>query len=266
MQRGLIQRFLSGLLVLFMVGTLFFVNGIAAQATPDRYQLSNYEKNLLQNLAFKGWQGYKVPEADLIAETQIRVAGWVNEIDELMKIDGIMGPQTRKAIRNFNIYYGTGSTDRITYDTAQMLYWLESNDGSTAHFSWSEFGCRGYGCTWDVWYGTTPKPLSHQWTQLSTYQVKENVRRLMWRLEALRAKAGNRPVIVTSGFRYYTYNTSIGGAKNSRHIYGQAADISIKGVSNSRVSELARQSSFGGIGMYKNFVHVDTRDYVVRWD
>lgn len=50
-------------------------------------------------------------------------------------------------------------------------------------------------------------------------------------LEPLRMKWG-RPIIVTSGYRSPTLNKLVGGAKNSDHRFGSAADI--RTVSNSR--------------------------------
>lgn len=43
-------------------------------------------------------------------------------------------------------------------------------------------------------------------------------------LEPLRVRYG-KPIIVTSGYRCPTLNKLIGGAKNSDHMYGAAADI-----------------------------------------
>ena len=37
--------------------------------------------------------------------------------------------------------------------------------------------------------------------------------------------AWGRPVVVNSGYRCPRLNTLVGGAKNSQHLYGQAADI-----------------------------------------
>lgn len=43
-------------------------------------------------------------------------------------------------------------------------------------------------------------------------------------LDPLR-EAWGAPIIVTSGYRSIKLNKAVGGAKNSQHIYGQAADI-----------------------------------------
>jgi uncharacterized protein YcbK (DUF882 family) len=50
-------------------------------------------------------------------------------------------------------------------------------------------------------------------------------------LEKVRVHFG-RPVTVNSGYRGPKLNKAIGGAKNSQHMSGQAADIEIAGMSN----------------------------------
>lgn len=44
-------------------------------------------------------------------------------------------------------------------------------------------------------------------------------------LECVRAKTGGRPLRIVSGYRSPAYNRRIGGARNSQHIYGRAADL-----------------------------------------
>ncbi len=53
-------------------------------------------------------------------------------------------------------------------------------------------------------------------------------------LEKIRAHFG-KPVIVTSGFRSEAVNRDAGGASNSQHLLGEAADIHIPGVANSEI-------------------------------
>lgn len=50
-------------------------------------------------------------------------------------------------------------------------------------------------------------------------------------LEPLRAAIG-KPITIRSGFRCEGLNLLVGGAQTSQHLYGQAADITINGVSN----------------------------------
>ena len=50
-------------------------------------------------------------------------------------------------------------------------------------------------------------------------------------LEYIRVRFG-KPITVNSGYRGPALNKAIGGAKNSQHMSGQAADIEIVGVDN----------------------------------
>lgn len=78
-----------------------------------------------------------------------------------------------------------------------------------------------------------------------------------------------QPVIITSGFRCEEHNEKIGGVKNSRHTYGDAADIKVKGMPGSKLALIAGQiAAFeeGGIGVYPNYIHVDTRGVRARWE
>jgi len=87
-------------------------------------------------------------------------------------------------------------------------------------------------------------------------------------LERIRELAGNRGVTVNSGYRTPSYNAKIGGAKESYHMRGQAADISVNGVAPTSMATYAEKALgeagiVGGIGLYANFVHVDTRS--TKW-
>lgn len=86
------------------------------------------------------------------------------------------------------------------------------------------------------------------------------------RLEILRKMLGNKPIIINSGYRCPTYNKRVGGVPKSQHLYGTAADISVKGVKPSKVAEVAEEVFWnGGLGRYNNFTHVDTRGRRARW-
>lgn len=78
------------------------------------------------------------------------------------------------------------------------------------------------------------------------------------------------PITVTSGYRCKTHNTSIGGATASRHMAGQAADISVRGVAPAEVARYAESIGILGIGLYETaedgyFVHIDTRENKTFW-
>lgn len=69
------------------------------------------------------------------------------------------------------------------------------------------------------------------------------------------------PIHVLSGYRSPKTNANTeGAAKNSMHMYGQAADIRFPGLPVSYLGQLAQRYSAGGVGFYvgSNFVHVDT--------
>ena len=69
-----------------------------------------------------------------------------------------------------------------------------------------------------------------------------------------------RPVIVTSGYRSPKRNARAGGAKGSKHISCEAADIQIEGVSRSKIAAFLRgMPDRGGVGTYchTKSVHYD---------
>lgn len=76
-----------------------------------------------------------------------------------------------------------------------------------------------------------------------------------------------KPVTINSGYRTPTYNKKVGGAEYSQHLYGTAADIRISGVKPEVVAAYVEtlMPDSGGIGIYKNFTHVDVRAKKSRW-
>lgn len=79
-----------------------------------------------------------------------------------------------------------------------------------------------------------------------------------------------KSVNVSSGYRCETHNKNIGGATNSKHSKGQAADIYISGVAPAEIAKYAESIGILGIGLYEtdkdgHFVHVDTRTTKSFW-
>lgn len=76
-----------------------------------------------------------------------------------------------------------------------------------------------------------------------------------------------KSVHINSGYRTPTYNKKIGGATYSQHCHGTACDIHITGIAPKEIAEFAETllKGWGGIGIYKNFVHIDTRKTKSRW-
>lgn len=116
----------------------------------------------------------------------------------------------------------------------------------TTNFSRSEFACKGANCCWHS------APVSI---------------RLASALQILRDKVG-LPLTINSGFRCVKHNTAVGGAKNSQHLYGTAADVALpQGYSAVQFASAAESLSlFDGIGIYDNFIHLDVRGTKARWD
>lgn len=95
--------------------------------------------------------------------------------------------------------------------------------------------------------------------------------RLIEMLEQLRFALGGHPIIVTSGYRSPSYNAKVGGARNSYHLRGMAADIQVKGKAPDEVYAAAERlfPATGGLGLYERasggWVHIDSRQHRARW-
>jgi len=77
----------------------------------------------------------------------------------------------------------------------------------------------------------------------------------------------NAPITITSGWRCHDYNALVGGAKDSYHKRGTAADFQVSGVTPLEVYKWLdeRYSHKYGIGLYNSWVHLDVRSEKARW-
>ncbi len=114
----------------------------------------------------------------------------------------------------------------------------------TENFNRSEFACR-CGCGFDD-------------IALDTAYICQDVRDHF-----------GSPVTITSGCRCPEHNVRVGGAVNSQHVAGTAADVVVKDVHPQDVHEYldsnAVRLGVGGLGSYDTFTHVDTRGTRARW-
>ena len=92
--------------------------------------------------------------------------------------------------------------------------------------------------------------------------------RLVMVLQSIRDHFG-APITINSAYRTPQYNDKVGGAAQSQHCYGTAADITVKGVAVETVAVYARKimPDWGGVGIYKKqgFTHIDIRETRSDW-
>lgn len=88
-------------------------------------------------------------------------------------------------------------------------------------------------------------------------------------LQKIRSHFG-KAITINSGYRCATHNKAVGGATNSYHTKGQAADIVVADTKPEEVAKYAESIGIKGIGLYNTtkdgyFVHIDTRTSVSYW-
>ncbi|CAM5342661.1 peptidoglycan-binding protein [Streptomyces tanashiensis] len=182
-----------------------------------------------------------------MTELQIRVAGHA-AYGEVIAVDGDFGPATKAAVTRFQQVYGLPADGVAGSQTFGKIYALQDPDCTPVHFTYAELNK----CNSD-WSGGA----------VSAATAKSNGLRTMWKLEAMRHAMGDVPITVTSGFRSHSCNSAVGGASNSRHLYGDAADL-VGSPSLCRLAQQARSHGFGGIfgpgyPDHNDHTHVDGR-------
>lgn len=109
---------------------------------------------------------------------------------------------------------------------------------------------------------------THSGTRLPPNQeVFDNILRIGRLAEEARERLG-KPMTVTSWHRTRQANQACGGAKNSRHLYGDALDFTVEGMNGHQLYNLLDPWWPGGLGMYPWFpqlCHIDARGYRARW-
>ena len=175
-------------------------------------------------------------------------------LGEILSVDGNFGPRTKAAVTKFQQAYGLGADGVAGSQTFSKIYALQDPDCTPIHFTYAELNK----CNSD-WSGGA----------VSAATAKSNGLRTMWKLEAMRHAMGDVPISVSSGFRSTACNNAAGGASNSRHLYGDAADL-VGSPSFCQLAQRARSHGFGGIfgpgyPDHNDHTHVDIRTGNV-WD
>lgn len=180
--------------------------------------------------------GYYVGDIDGKFGTLSRIATTSFQRDFGVEENGICGTATEKALKHA-VAYGMPVKEK------PVDFW-----GEIKYFKRNEFRCKCGKC------GGFPVEPSEE---------------LVLILEKIRKYFG-KPVIVNSGIRCAAHNASpaVGGANNSQHLKGTAADVVVRGIDPERVAKYAETllPKSGGIGRYKTFTHIDVRLTKARWN
>ncbi|AWT46459.1 MULTISPECIES: D-Ala-D-Ala carboxypeptidase family metallohydrolase [Streptomyces] len=165
-----------------------------------------------------------------VTQLQIRVAGWVGS-GERLSYDGQYGERTAAAVKKFQAAYGLPADGVAGPQTYSKIYALQDPDCTPVHFSYAELNK----CNSDWSGGAVPAATA-----------KANALKTMWKLEAMRHALGDVPLTISSGFRSYACNSAVGGSSTSRHLYGDAADLT-GSPSLCRLAQEARTHGFSEI-------------------
>ena len=114
----------------------------------------------------------------------------------------------------------------------------------SGHFERIEFACK---CLEDC---------GHDTADIELVQVLEDLR-----------NSFGVPVVVTSAHRCATHNAAIGGAVNSQHLRGKAADVVVPGYASQYIYDWLdkKYPDKYGLGISDSFVHIDVRPKKARW-
>ncbi|RIV37845.1 D-Ala-D-Ala carboxypeptidase family metallohydrolase [Micromonospora radicis] len=165
-----------------------------------------------------------------VRQLQIRVSGYPG-YGAVLTLDGAYGPATRSAVIRFQQAYGLAADGVAGQQTFNQIYALQDPDCTPVSFSYAEWNR----CNSDWSGGAVPA---------STARFNALVS--MWKLQAMRRAMGNAPLYLSSGFRSYSCNSAVGGASNSRHLYGDGIDL-VGSHSFCALAQQARSHGFTNI-------------------
>lgn len=171
------------------------------------------------------------------AKTETKTMQLIIDIQRMVgaKVDGLAGSET---ITKYNAYMNAKKETA----TDNGDWWNEIK-----YFDRSEFKCKcGKYC--------------------NGFPVEPD-KRLVKLLDNVRAHFG-KPTTINSGIRCKQHNANEGGAAQSQHLYGTAADIRVDDVAPKAVYAYLETllPNTGGVGLYDWGCHVDVRTEKARWN
>lgn len=170
--------------------------------------------------------------------------------DKGLSVDGVAGQKTIDCVRNIicDIQRKVGATidgvagnETIVKNEEYNRKQTEYSWNDVEHFKKSDFACE-CGCGFD--------------------EIDLKLVRL---LEDIRQHFGGKPLYISSGCRCAKHNKKVGGVQGSRHVQGKASDIYIQGVSTQDLLNYCKQLVAVGKARYtytnnanmNGVVHID---------
>ena len=221
----------------------------------QRGALLSFAYNLGSN--FYGTEGFETISAKL------RAKDW-NAVPEALLLYRNPGTPVEEGLKRRRHAEGQswakGLVGRPIQQTQELPYKVKPTDSFatriSAHFTIGEFA------------------LNQEERRFTAQHQVDTAAELAAFLERLRTAFGNKPVVITSGYRPAAINKAVGGASSSEHLYDApnvgAVDVYIKGVDIHKVQAWCDKNwPFSiGYGADKGFVHIGIRRKrpKVRWD
>ena len=235
-------------ILLALLASVLTVTGLAATASADPGPVTAQDVQAADACYTWNRTLSEGASGEDVRQLQIRVSGYPG-YGAVLALDGQFGPGTKAAVTRFQQAYGLAADGIAGPATFTKIYALQDDDCTPIHFSYAELNR----CNSD-WSGG----------MVSASTARANARVTMWKLEALRHALGDRPLVVTSGFRSVACNNAAGGSSTSRHMYGDAADLGAGSQGFCTIAKQARNHGFTeilgpGYPDHNDHVHVALR-------